>query len=81
MDALSKRRTRDPIPFALRLRSLGSFMLYSRETYTQPKKKKKRNFTPRKLPSSSTSSGPLRKSAGRASILRDKNGHEWCCTY
>ena len=34
MDALSKRRTRDPIPFALRLRSLGSFMLYSRETYT-----------------------------------------------
>ena len=35
MDALSKRRTRDPIPFALRLRSLGSFMLYSRETYTE----------------------------------------------
>ena len=34
MDALSKRRTRDPIPFALRLRSLGSFMLYSRKTYT-----------------------------------------------
>ena len=34
MDALSKRRTRDPIPFALRLRSLGSFMLRSHETYT-----------------------------------------------
>ena len=33
MDTLSKRRMRDPIPFALRLRSLDLFMLYSCKTY------------------------------------------------
>ena len=34
MDALSKGRTCDPLPFALRLRSLGSVILRSHETYT-----------------------------------------------
>ena len=34
MDALFKGRTYHPLPFALRLSSLGSVMLRSHETYT-----------------------------------------------
>ena len=39
MNALSKTRTCNPLPYAQRLRSLGSFMLRSHETYTECNKK------------------------------------------